>query len=157
MVSLTDYLPLGSGVTRDVVGRDNAISHAGADLSSVTFRIRGNRNSVEIDSTFYRMPSLKTIEGWKRATGENFKFTIKASQQITHFQRLKVPSEALDYFRTYLRFDTTNPPSNTTTAIGYVKSLLDHEGIATETFESKPGMVSIVAVAVTLLPFEASK
>jgi len=55
-------------------------------------------NSVEIDSTFYRMPTAKTIEAWRGSTPENFKFTIKASQQITHRQRLKVPSEALDYF-----------------------------------------------------------
>ena len=55
-------------------------------------------NSVEIDYTFYRMPSAKTIEAWRSATPENFKFTIKASQQITHRQRLKVPSEALEYF-----------------------------------------------------------
>jgi len=55
-------------------------------------------NSVEIDYTFYRMPSAKTIEGWRSATPENFKFTLKASQQITHRQRLKVPSDALDYF-----------------------------------------------------------
>jgi uncharacterized protein YecE (DUF72 family) len=55
-------------------------------------------NSVEIDYTFYRMPSAKTIESWTSATPEHFKFTLKASQQITHRQRLKVPSEALDYF-----------------------------------------------------------
>src|SRR5262245_25710500 len=55
-------------------------------------------NSVEIDYTFYRMPSPKTIEAWKTATPENFKFTLKASQQITHRQRLKTPSDALDYF-----------------------------------------------------------
>ena len=57
----------------------------------------------------------------------------------------KIDSEALGYFRTYLRFDTTNPPSNTKAAIAYLKSILDKEGIATETFESKPGMVSLVA------------
>jgi acetylornithine deacetylase/succinyl-diaminopimelate desuccinylase-like protein len=57
----------------------------------------------------------------------------------------KVNSEALDYFRTYLRFDTTNPPSNTAAAIAYLKSILDKERIATETFESKPGMVTLVA------------
>jgi uncharacterized protein YecE (DUF72 family) len=57
-------------------------------------------NSVEIDYTFYRMPSQKTIDAWKSATPKNFKFTIKASQQITHRQRLKIPSEALDYFVT---------------------------------------------------------
>ena len=57
----------------------------------------------------------------------------------------KTDSEALDYFRTYLRFDTTNPPSNTVAAMAYLKAILDKEGIATETFESKPGMVTLVA------------
>src|SRR5579862_3375986 len=57
----------------------------------------------------------------------------------------KVNSEALDYFRAYLRFDTTNPPDNTAAAIAYLKNILDKEGIATETFESKPGMVTLVA------------
>ncbi|MDO8433992.1 MAG: M20/M25/M40 family metallo-hydrolase [Candidatus Binatus sp.] len=57
----------------------------------------------------------------------------------------KLNSEALGYFRDFAKFDTTNPPSNTAVAIDYLKKLLDHEGIATETFESKPGMVSLVA------------
>jgi uncharacterized protein YecE (DUF72 family) len=54
-------------------------------------------NSVEIDYTFYRMPTPKTIEGWKTAVPDGFRFAVKASQQITHRQRLKVPSEALEY------------------------------------------------------------
>jgi uncharacterized protein YecE (DUF72 family) len=54
-------------------------------------------NSVEIDSTFYRMPNAKTIDGWIHATPEDFRFTIKASQQITHRERLRVPSDALEY------------------------------------------------------------
>jgi uncharacterized protein YecE (DUF72 family) len=54
-------------------------------------------NSVEIDYTFYRMPSEKTIESWKNATHPEFRFTIKASQQITHRERLKVPSSPLSY------------------------------------------------------------
>jgi uncharacterized protein YecE (DUF72 family) len=52
---------------------------------------------VEIDSTFYRIPTEKTLEAWRTGSGEDFRFTIKASQQITHRQRLKVPSEALAY------------------------------------------------------------
>jgi uncharacterized protein YecE (DUF72 family) len=70
------------------------------DLSDKQFlRYYSSRlNSVEIDYTFYRMPSVKTIEAWNAATPENFRFTLKASQQITHRQRLKVPSDALDYF-----------------------------------------------------------
>ena len=54
-------------------------------------------NSVEIDYTFYRMPNAKTIENWRNATPPNFRFAIKASQQITHRERLKTPSEALTY------------------------------------------------------------
>jgi uncharacterized protein YecE (DUF72 family) len=54
-------------------------------------------NSVEIDYTFYRMPTAKTIQAWHDATPTNFKFTLKASQQITHRERLKVPSNALPY------------------------------------------------------------
>jgi uncharacterized protein YecE (DUF72 family) len=54
-------------------------------------------NSVEIDSTFYRMPNAKMIDGWKSATGEDFRFSLKASQQITHREQLRLPSPALDY------------------------------------------------------------
>jgi len=54
--------------------------------------------AVEIDYTFYRMPSAKTLDGWAAATSCGFKFTVKASQKITHFERLRLPSDALDYF-----------------------------------------------------------
>ncbi|MGO9450076.1 MAG: M20/M25/M40 family metallo-hydrolase [Candidatus Binataceae bacterium] len=56
-----------------------------------------------------------------------------------------INKEALEYFRTYLRFDTTNPPDNTSQAIAYLKGILDKEGIENATFESKPGAVSLVA------------
>ncbi|MGH7778860.1 MAG: M20/M25/M40 family metallo-hydrolase [Candidatus Binataceae bacterium] len=54
-------------------------------------------------------------------------------------------AEALDYYRNYLRFDTTNPPDNTAAAIAYVKSIFDKEGIDNRTFESVPGAMTIVA------------
>jgi uncharacterized protein YecE (DUF72 family) len=54
-------------------------------------------NSVEINSTFYRMPGAKTIEAWKASTGEDFRFALKASRRITHQERLRVPSDALTY------------------------------------------------------------
>src|SRR5438067_3178528 len=53
--------------------------------------------AVEIDYTFYRLPSASTLDGWVAATPDGFKFTIKASQKITHFERLKLPSDALTY------------------------------------------------------------
>jgi len=54
--------------------------------------------TVEIDSTFYRMPAPKTLETWRESTSDDFQFTLKAPQQITHRQRLRVPSEAVMYF-----------------------------------------------------------
>ncbi|HEV8636146.1 MAG TPA: DUF72 domain-containing protein [Chloroflexota bacterium] len=53
--------------------------------------------AVEIDGTFYRMPNARTLEAWRSAVPDGFKFTLKASQKITHFERLKLPSEAHDY------------------------------------------------------------
>jgi uncharacterized protein YecE (DUF72 family) len=58
--------------------------------------------AVEIDSTFYRMPSPQTLESWRDSTPQHFRFVIKASQQITHRQRLKVPSDALNYLMSLL-------------------------------------------------------
>ncbi|HYA36146.1 MAG TPA: M20/M25/M40 family metallo-hydrolase [Candidatus Binataceae bacterium] len=57
----------------------------------------------------------------------------------------KLDTEGLQYFRDYIRFDTTNPPSNTAAAIAYLKQILDRGGIETQTFESNPGMVTLVA------------
>jgi uncharacterized protein YecE (DUF72 family) len=39
---------------------------------------------VEIQSTFYRIPKLKTVAGWKNRAGEDFEFSVKAWQAITH-------------------------------------------------------------------------
>ena len=39
---------------------------------------------VEVQTTFYRIPRLKTVEGWKNMAGEDFEFSVKAWQAITH-------------------------------------------------------------------------
>ena len=54
-------------------------------------------SAVEIDYTFYRMPNRKTLESWSGVTGPKFRFALKASRRITHFERLRLPSDALDY------------------------------------------------------------
>ena len=54
-------------------------------------------SAVEIDYTFYRMPTVKVLDNWKAATPPDFRFALKASRKITHWERLRVPSEALDY------------------------------------------------------------
>jgi len=49
-------------------------------------------STVEVDRTFYRMPNTKTIDAWKAETPDGFRFAIKASQRITHREKLAVPS-----------------------------------------------------------------
>jgi len=46
-------------------------------------------NTVEIDSTFYSIPTEKTVTNWKQQTPLNFRFALKFPQIITHIKRLK--------------------------------------------------------------------
>ena len=41
-------------------------------------------NSVEIDSTFYRIPDLEKIKRWKNNTSNQFKISVKVPRGITH-------------------------------------------------------------------------
>jgi uncharacterized protein YecE (DUF72 family) len=41
-------------------------------------------DTLEIDSTFYACPSIRTVEGWASKTPENFIFSVKVPQIITH-------------------------------------------------------------------------
>lgn len=53
-------------------------------------RYYGERfRTVEINNTFYRMPTASVLEAWAEEVGADFQFVLKAPQQITHRQRLK--------------------------------------------------------------------
>ena len=54
--------------------------------------------AVEINNTFYRVPQKSLLESWKEQVPRSFKFSVKASQRITHFKRLKDVQEETDYF-----------------------------------------------------------
>ena len=45
--------------------------------------------TVEINYTFYRMPTEKLVAGWAAQTPSPFKLTLKAPRRITHDSRLK--------------------------------------------------------------------
>jgi uncharacterized protein YecE (DUF72 family) len=45
--------------------------------------------AVELNNTFYRLPQKSMVESWKSQVPDNFRFSVKASQRITHFKRLK--------------------------------------------------------------------
>ncbi|MGD8759815.1 MAG: DUF72 domain-containing protein [Anaerolineales bacterium] len=44
--------------------------------------------TVEIDSTFYGVPRLTTIQGWRRRTPPGFRFSAKFPRSITHDKKL---------------------------------------------------------------------
>jgi uncharacterized protein YecE (DUF72 family) len=54
--------------------------------------------TVEINATFYRMPSAKTVAGWGAAAPAGFTYVLKAPQRITHFGRLRGVDEPLRDF-----------------------------------------------------------
>lgn len=54
--------------------------------------------TVEINNTFYRMPTEKVLLQWASQVPESFRFVLKASQKITHRKRLKEAGEELSYF-----------------------------------------------------------
>jgi uncharacterized protein YecE (DUF72 family) len=55
-------------------------------------------STVEINATFYRMPQPSMLENWKEQVPGSFRFSLKASQRITHFKRLKETDEETKYF-----------------------------------------------------------
>jgi uncharacterized protein YecE (DUF72 family) len=54
--------------------------------------------TVEINYTFYRMPSEKTVAGWVAETPDGFRLTLKAPKRITHERRLKDAADSLRRF-----------------------------------------------------------
>jgi uncharacterized protein YecE (DUF72 family) len=53
---------------------------------------------VELNSTFYHYPRMETVEGWREKAPENFEFTVKAHQDISHKAKMKVEETSLKAF-----------------------------------------------------------
>lgn len=62
----------------------------------------GQFPTVEINYTFYRMPTPKLIAGWREQVPPTFRFTLKAPKRITHDKRLRAAdvAESLNGFIT---------------------------------------------------------
>ena len=54
--------------------------------------------TVEINYTFYRMPTEKIVSGWAAQTPSPYKLTLKAPRRITHDKRLKNIGEDVKFF-----------------------------------------------------------
>jgi uncharacterized protein YecE (DUF72 family) len=51
--------------------------------------------TVEINGTFYRLPTQKAFEDWKREAPPGFLYSIKGSRAVTHFKRLRPGAKSL--------------------------------------------------------------
>lgn len=54
--------------------------------------------TLEVNNTFYRLPKEKVLLEWSSQVPDDFCFSIKASQKITHYTRLKAESESMVQF-----------------------------------------------------------
>jgi uncharacterized protein YecE (DUF72 family) len=55
-------------------------------------------DAVEINGTFYSLPSVQTVRHWVDQVPPDFVFACKASRYITHMKKLKDPADSLARF-----------------------------------------------------------
>lgn len=60
-------------------------------------------DTVEINNSFYRLPTEHALEQWLKTVPEDFVFSIKASRFITHMKKLREPSATLPPFMERMR------------------------------------------------------
>ncbi len=53
-------------------------------------------DTVEINNSFYKLPSAETFRCWRESTPPGFCFAVKGSRFITHMKKLKDPENALE-------------------------------------------------------------
>ncbi|MDR6457659.1 uncharacterized protein YecE (DUF72 family) [Chryseobacterium vietnamense] len=110
---------------------ENAQSKDFLSLYSKTF------NAVEINSTFYRKPTSKTLLKWHDETPDDFRFFIKIPKSITHQNRLENSRDEIALFCNHIQnglkdklsgFLYQLPPSftNTTENIERIINNIDH-------------------------------
>ena len=55
-------------------------------------------DTVEVNATFYRLPTVKAVQGWVEGSPPDFVFAIKASRYLTHIKRLTDLGGGLETF-----------------------------------------------------------
>jgi uncharacterized protein YecE (DUF72 family) len=53
-------------------------------------------DTVEINNSFYRLPSPQTFAAWRQQAPRGFLYAVKASRYLTHMKKLKDPEEPLE-------------------------------------------------------------
>lgn len=57
-------------------------------------------STVELNNSFYMLPTAKTFENWRNATPEDFVFAVKASRYFTHMKKLIADRSSISKFFT---------------------------------------------------------
>ncbi|HEU4795342.1 MAG TPA: DUF72 domain-containing protein [Pyrinomonadaceae bacterium] len=55
-------------------------------------------DTVEINNSFYHLPSAKTFDNWRDSSPTRFTFAVKGSRFITHMKKLKDPVPSSEKF-----------------------------------------------------------
>ena len=58
---------------------------------------------VEVNSTFYTMPSMEMVRSWRRRVPDNFMFSVRCHKDLTHKYLLSPRSESYEILRQLLR------------------------------------------------------
>jgi uncharacterized protein YecE (DUF72 family) len=58
--------------------------------------------TVEINSSFYRMPSAETFANWRENSKSGFVFSVKLNQYVTHRKRLIMDEESINYLEAFI-------------------------------------------------------
>jgi len=72
--------------------------YAGAPAHEWLERYAQAFDTVEVNNTFYRLPSPAAVEGWIERSTPGFTFAVKASRYLTHVKRLREPKGGVDRF-----------------------------------------------------------
>jgi len=58
----------------------------------------GHFDTVELNNSFYHLPSIKSFRSWRETVPEDFIFAVKGSRFITHMKKLKAPKTSTKKF-----------------------------------------------------------
>jgi len=58
----------------------------------------GYFSTVELNNSFYRLPSEQAFSNWRATSPEGFRYAVKVSRFITHIKRLKDVAEPIETF-----------------------------------------------------------
>jgi uncharacterized protein YecE (DUF72 family) len=56
-------------------------------------------NFVEVNSTFYQIPNMKTVESWRRQVQPDFKFSVRCNKDVTHEYQFQPTEQAFGTLR----------------------------------------------------------